>query len=408
MKKSIKIIEKALGDLSIKIQRTYTGLDVSMSETRVVQAESDFNAVTENRISIDNGKTWTPYKTDADYYKRDGEKEILKVVGAVVPNKVTGQVVRTVMERIFLYDHKKVYEYYWTTGNLDWRDHTYIEFSDDNGITFPKRFLLAYEDNKGSDFNLGYHGTNIEVDADGSVYTCISTPLNGICRAYNLKVVDYAKSPVVTNGVIVFTIKYKNGSYTVDKSQPVIIKDSRSSRGLMEPNIVSLKSGEFMLECRGTNAVSDGWETNMKPVTSSHRWVSFSSDGAEFSDIKPLTFENNELFYSPSSISRWVRHSLSEKLYWVGNITPENPIGNRPRYPLVIVQFDEEQKCFLKDSVMVLDDRLPGEGELIQHSNFTFYEDRQTHAMHIEYSRLGQNPDYTWQGDAVRITLEEE
>jgi hypothetical protein len=60
----------------------------------------------------------------------------------------------------------------------------------------------------------------------------------------------------------------------------------------------------------------------------------------------------------------------------------------------------------MKDSVEAIDDRLPGEGELVQHSNFTFYEDRETHEMHIEYSRLGQNPAYRWQGDAVRISIE--
>jgi len=408
MKKSIKVIEKALGDLSLKIQRIYSGMDLTMSETRVVQAESDFNAVTEKRTSIDNGISWNSYEADTNYFEKDGEKEILKIVSAVVPNHVTGQVIRTVMERVFFYDHKKVYEHYWTTGNLDWRDHTYIEFSDDNGVTYTKRYLLEYEDNTGLDYNLGYHGTNIEVDEDGSVYTSISAPLEGICRSCDLNAGDYALSPVVTKGIIVFTIKYKNGVYTASKSKPIIISDSKSSRGLMEPNTVLLKSGELMLECRGSTAISDGWKTRMKPGAPSHRWVSFSKNGTEFTDIKPLTFEKNELFYSPSSISRWVRHSVSKKLYWVGNITPENPSGNRPRYPLVIVQFNEELKCFIKDSVMTIDDRLPGEGELIQHSNFTFYEDRQTHAMHIEYSRLGQNPDYQWQGDAVRITLEEE
>lgn len=408
MKKSIQVVEKALGDLSIKILRSYTGSGLSMSETRVVQAESDFNAVTEKRTSMDNGKTWTPYKADADYFEKDGEKEILKFIITSVPNKITGQIVRTMMERVFMYDHKKVYKHYWTTGKLDWRDHTYIEFSEDNGISFNERYLLAYEENEGIDYNLGYHGTNIEVGKDGSVYTCISAPLEGICRSHNLNAEDYALSPIVTKGVIVYAIRYKNGLYSSEKSQPIIIKDSQSSRGLMEPNIVELKSGELMLECRGSNAISDGWETRMQPDAPSHRWVSFSNDGVNFTDIQPLTFENSEKFYSPSSISKWVRHSVSNRLYWVGNITPKNPQANRPRYPLVIAEFNEDQKCLKKDSVMVIDDRLPGEGELVQHSNFTFYEDRQTHAMNIEYSRLGQNPDYRWQGDAIRITLEEE
>ena len=59
MKVRMKIIEKALGDMSIKTQRRYTGTGLDMREVRVVQTESDFNASTDERFSTDNGRTWT-------------------------------------------------------------------------------------------------------------------------------------------------------------------------------------------------------------------------------------------------------------------------------------------------------------------------------------------------------------
>ncbi len=408
MKVYKEILEKALGDMSIKIQRMYLGSGLSMRELRVVQTESDFNAITEKRFSKDNGMTWSSYEPDENYFDKDGEKEILKRVNCIAPNPVTGHVIRSVMERVFLYEHKAAYKHYWSTGVMDWRDHTYVEISRDDGKTYPERHLLAYETNRGLDFNHGYHGTNIEIKKTGTVLTSVCAPLESICRAYSLDANDYALSPVITKAVVVYKLKYhkSSDSYIAAPSQPVIISDEKSSRGLLEPNVVMLKDGTYLLECRGSNATSEGWKTRMKDTTPSYRWISFSNNGLVFTEPEPMTCENCEKFYSPSSISKWLRHSVNGRLYWLGNITPGNPKGNRPRYPLCIAEFDEKKRCLKKESVIAIDDKLPGEGDLVQHSNFTFYEDRESHIMKIEYSRLGQNPAYRWQGDAVRISIE--
>lgn len=407
MKISMEIIEKAHGDMSIKTQRSYTGAYQSMVEHRVVQTESDFNAVTENRTSTDNGRTWSKYTADEMYFKKDGKKEILRVIGATVPNRVTGHIVRVVMERVFLYEHKAAYKKYWSTGAMDWRDHTYIEISKDNGKTYQEKYLLAYEKNRGVDYNHGYHGTNIEITSDGTVLTGISAPLEAVCRAYSLNAEDYALSPVITKAVVVFTLVYSKAKdcYKVSPLNPIIITDEKSSRGLLEPNVLLLKDGVLMVESRGSNVITEGWKTRMKKGMPSHRWLSFQDGIGNFAEPEPMVYDNGEKFYSPSSISKWVRHSVNGKLYWLGNITPCIPEGNRPRYPLCIAEFNEEKRCLIKESVMKVDDRLPGEGILVQHSNFTFYEDRKTNIIHIEYSRIGQNPEFRWQGDAVRINI---
>jgi hypothetical protein len=311
------------------------------------------------------------------------------------------------MERVFPYEHKAVYRKYWDEGILDWYDHTYVEISQDGGETYDTRIPLEYEDEKGLTRNLGYHGTNIEITPEGKILTAIVAPVGLAADAYSFNPDDYAKSPMITKAAIVFTIEYDRESekWISKPSKPVLISDKKSSRGLMEPNIVRLSDGTFMLECRGSNAVAAGWDTRMKKGTPSYRWVSFSEDCVNFTEPEPMKYESGESFYSPSSISRWLRHSKSGRLYWMGNIIPEIPEGNRPRYPLCIAEFDEIKKCLIKDCVTVIDDRKLGEGEMLQLSNFTFYEDRMTGSVKTEYSRMGKIPGDVMTGDAVRVTM---
>ncbi|MBN2558482.1 MAG: hypothetical protein JXB33_07005 [Clostridia bacterium] len=399
--------EKAVGNESIRTHRMYTGFELEMTENRKVEAEDDFFCVSQIRYSHDNGRTWSAYIPDEMNYEKNGEREIVRNIASVEPNAATGHMVRTVMRRTFLYNHSEVYGKYWKTGVMDWRDHTFVEISRDGGKTYTAGSMLAYEQYTGIDFNHGYHGNNIEIDLNGTMYTAISAPVESVCRAFSRKTGDYALNGSITNAVIVFRISYDASAdaYTAEPSEPVIISDAVSSRGLLEPNVVLLLDGTIMLECRGSNAVAEGWRTRMKKGSPSHRWVSYSGDGRNFSIPSPMLFDDGTAFYSPSSMSRWLRHSVNGRLYWAGNITGRIPEGNRPRYPLCIAQFDEDRRCLVKESMGILDDRKPGDGGLVQFSNFTFYEDREAHVMHLEYSRLGQNAELKWQGDAVRATV---
>jgi hypothetical protein len=87
-----------------------------------------------------------------------------------------------------------------------------------------------------------------------------------------------------------------------------------------------------------------------------------------------------------------IRHSVTGKLYWLGNISATPPQGNSPRYPLVIAEIDEEKVALRRDTVTSIDDREPGQGD-IQFSNFSLLEDRETHRLELYLTTYGQEPD---------------
>lgn len=402
------ILEKAIGNNSIKIHRKYIGSSLKMEEVRIIQTESDFDSFSEKRYSEDNGKTWSNFIENKDYYKKDGEKEILEVEGDIKYNKKYNHVVKIVMQRVFLYNHHEVYKDYWDSGILNWCDYTYIKVSTDNGLTFNKSYKLSYEPDIDFHSNRGYFGNNIEIDESGNIYTAIVAPVKNCCKVAKIDVKKIASNGEITSGIFVFKgiFNEKSGEYDFSFSNPIMITDLQSSRGLLEPNIILLKSGKLMLECRGSNTIRDGWKTRTLPNTPSYRWVSFSDDdGKIFTQPAPLTFEDSEAFYSPSSISKIIRLSSLNRLFWIGNISKNLPEGNRPRYPLYICEIDEENSCLIKTSCLTIDDKASDESQLIQFSNFNVYEDKLSKNIHIEYSRLGANELLAWQGDAVQIVV---
>ncbi|HNC99054.1 MAG TPA: hypothetical protein PKW90_23165, partial [Myxococcota bacterium] len=98
-------------------------------------------------------------------------------------------------------------------------------------------------------------------------------------------------------------------------------------------------------------------------------------------------------FYSPSSIHRMLRHGVTGKLYWIGNLCAEPPRGNHPRYPLVIAEVDETAAALRRETVTVIDDRHAHEGADVQLSNFSLLEDRETHQLELHLTTYGQESD---------------
>ena len=402
------ILEKAIGNQSIKINRKYINNTLKIKESRVCQTESDFDSVSQIRYSNDNGKTWDNYIDNESYYIKDGEKEILEIEGAINHNKKNGHIIKLVMRRVFLYAHDQAYRDYWEKGILNWCDSTFIKVSSNNGKTFDITYQLKYESEESIRSNIAYFGNNIEFDEFGNIYIAIVAPTQKCCDILNIDVNNISLSPLIHKGVIVYkgTFNESTNNYEFTTSKPIVIDDSLSSRGLLEPNLVFLDSGELMLECRGSNTTNKGWDTKMLPNTPSYRWVSYSNDNGEtFSTPKPFTYDNNESFYSPSSMSKIIRHSVSNKLFWLGNINNNNPDGNRPRYPLFLYEIDQLNKCLIKSSCIIIDEKGKNESDLIQFSNFNIYENRVTKNIHIEYSRLGANKKLKWQGDAILVII---
>jgi hypothetical protein len=172
---------------------------------------------------------------------------------------------------------------------------------------------------------------------------------------------------------------------------------ARSTRGMIEPTVAELEGRRVLMVMRGSN--------DKKPHLPGYRWVSYSGDGGwKWSPPKPWTYTDGEPFYSPSACSQLLRHS-SGRLFWLGNITSANPRGTRPRYPFCVGEVDLRTGLLARDSVRVVDDRGPGEDELLTLSNFSAREDRASRNIVLHMTRLFAFPD-GWVGDAYAYHIE--
>ncbi|MFV2067029.1 MAG: sialidase family protein [Pirellulales bacterium] len=159
---------------------------------------------------------------------------------------------------------------------------------------------------------------------------------------------------------------------------------NRSTRGMIEPTICEFPDGRILMVMRGSN--------DRKPQLPGYRWVAVSSDqGRNWSQPRPWTFEDGTRFFSPSSCSQLLQHS-SGRIYWIGNISPVNPRGNHPRYPLVIGEVDRKTLRLRQETLCTIDDRRPEDRERMQISNFFAQEDRETDEIRVIVSPLFRNP----------------
>lgn len=193
------------------------------------------------------------------------------------------------------------------------------------------------------------------------------------------------------------------GTWTADNrlewelSQMVIADPARTTRGNMETTLALLPDGRVLMVLRGSNA--------NRPELPGYRWHSVSEDdGYTWTPPQPWRYDGGAAFFSPSSSSLLVRHSSGD-IYWLANIVAENPRGNLPRYPLVIAQVDPETLLLQRDTVYVIEDRLPGDHADVQLSNFMVHEDRETGEIVLNLTRFLSQGIAAWDGDAYEYRL---
>jgi hypothetical protein len=171
----------------------------------------------------------------------------------------------------------------------------------------------------------------------------------------------------------------------------------RSTRGMDEATIGTLADGRVILVMRGSN--------DKKPNLPGYRWVSYSSDGGwSWAKPTPWTYTDGDSFHSPASCSQLLRHS-NGKLYWLGNISPINPHGNRPRYPFIIGEVDQDSGLLIRESIIKVDDREAGESEILMLSSPYAREDRETKQIALHMTRVFAFPD-GWLGDAFLYRID--
>jgi hypothetical protein len=169
-----------------------------------------------------------------------------------------------------------------------------------------------------------------------------------------------------------------------------------SSRGLMEPDVVELKDSRVLVVWRGSNTAR----------TPGRKWFALSSDGGR-TLTAPLEwkYDDGSSFYSPSSFHRFLRHTGSRKLFWIGNICGAPPAGNGPRHPLVIAEVDEASGMLKRSTVTAIAVREPEQASSVQFSNFSLLEDRESHAIELYLTHIGGEAKNVFNADCWKYTL---
>lgn len=314
------------------------------------------------RRSEDNGRTWSaPQRTWRPETLPEGTLRRGEVA----------HLLDTARERLIRFSCRLIYpdpkKY---TIQVAWKTTIQIEFSGDEGRTFSQPQQLIVEGGNAREWAPGvWYGKN-------SAMISFSQPFfdsGGRCilPAIWLPVTSADQHPrgYPLQAVCFLGETGADGSITWNMSERVRIDPALSERGLCEPTISEISGGRLLMICRGSNAGS--------PEMPGRKWATLSHDGGRsWGEVRPLSYETGELFYSPATGSRLIRSSFNGKLYWIGNIVPQNPEGNSPRHPLCIVEVDEENAALRKETIFQIDNRGPDDTPRVQLSNFHVYEDR--------------------------------
>jgi hypothetical protein len=172
---------------------------------------------------------------------------------------------------------------------------------------------------------------------------------------------------------------------------PLHIAAETSSRGLNENTLAELADGRIATVCRGDNS--------MFPNKPGYKWLSFSRDeGVTWSAPCPLPATGGDPIESGSNGSALFRSARNGRLYWLGNlaIRDERPNGNWPRSPLCLVEVQEAPFALKRETIFVVDERSGTDSPRVQHSNFRYYQDRETGELVVFLTRYGERSEKEW------------
>lgn len=365
----------------------YVGPKLERMETRSLEMRSDVHVQRSKRFSTDNGRTWSDFiplpSTDVYY---DGV-EVWEGEGPRFYDADAGVLVDVWLRQI--------------VAKGQFNEATYWRLSRDFGKAWSHPQRLRYE--PGDEFdpqnplapsflktNQAYFGSNILKLSNGTL-------VHAVANANAPGDPDNDKRPWRL-GSLCFIGKWNRElkDYQWTPGKRVEISPERSSRGLMEPEVAELKDGHLLVIWRGSNT----------PTTPGRKLYSVSTDGGmTLGPVEELNYDDGSSFYSPSSYHRMIRHSVTGKLYWIGNISSVPPSGNSPRYPLVIAEVDETIPALKKSTVTAIDDKQPGQTDAVQFSNFSLLEDRENHSLELYMTLYSESPSGMYDADVYKYVL---
>jgi hypothetical protein len=372
----------------------YIGPNLELEESYVEESAEtgdDVHINPRRRYSTDDGRTWTAFEPWGPIDRQiQGVKVQFGRMERAFVDPVTGVTIRTSQYLIH-----KAYPF-----NTLWesQEHMFYRLSLNAGKTYGPPKQLRYEaagdpydlNNPFNEsclrYNQGDPGNNIIRHSNGTVIL----GAGNVMVPYGEADGTVARKPL---GSLCMVGKWNSGARDYDwkAGKPVWVPMDISARGLMEPEVAELADGRVLIT----------WRTDY-----GRRFYGLSTDGGfTVSEPKELKYDDGSRFYSPSSISNMLRHNVTKKLYWIGNISTVPPRVNLPRYPLVIAEIDETIPALKRNTVTEIDTRQPGEGETIQFSNYSLMENRRTHEVEIYLSPMGVNPKSIYEAGVRRYTL---
>ena len=363
----------------------YIDAGLTLLERHTTSGESDAYYGHEERISADNGRTWSKPETSGAVVQQLDGGGIVSYPGAVHYDSAHRRRYEYRGRRIW--PGMPVYTYLWEGHRHPYNDHCFV--STDDG---PEE-LLRYEDGPNFDpanpFDLAFCQTNCAYGGQGIVFASDGTAYLPLCARTGTD--DNQQN---TGGLLVMRRRLTDDAW--QPSNVEHLSSEQSSRGVLEPDTAVLRDGTLLTVVRGSNT----------QTTPGRKWFSLSTDrGRTISPLECFRYDDGSDFYSPSSIHYFIRSSRNGKLYWMANITPDPPEGNSPRYPLYVAEIDEERVAVKRDSLILVDDRGPSDPAEVQLSNFNVIENRETLDFDIYMTRLGEVPDHFWQGAVYRYTF---
>lgn len=387
----------------------YIDLGLTRRETRAIESQSDTSDYIEYRDSSDNGKKWGPWIREKVATKeRVGEDDLAEgnyTSGTHIWNPVHHHFISLRFMQIYVGGYEAATNDYWNGGRGE-SVHTYLDICNIEGNTISSNMIM-YEDgpqfdketyrNSGFlDRNLGI-GTFVSIMKCGDILFDLWISVDVCCDMMGLDVQRvFPSAPKQPNALLICRGKWDEESMRYDISfTPLVLDDRQSSRGISEPVIAELKSGKILVVFRASNLILPRWNPRISPYAPGYKFYCLSDDGGKtFSPPMPWHFDNREVIYSPATYAIMFRSELNGKLYWVGNITdPTKTSSNYPRWPLQIVEVDEEWGVAKKDTLTIIDTRREGETELVQLSNFGLLQDRETGNIEIYLTKYGQYPN---------------
>ena len=373
-----------------------TGVD--LLSTHSIMKRSDTEEIAYFRFSNDNGRTWQEGGEFPTSGRRPGATLRRSLSGALV-DPATGRFIRFYLQALLPTDNPLEGFWRWTIRYCASEDGGLTSYVDEEVITKGAEFNAAHPApgvNIGrNSIMIGDHASKPVFLADGTLIVPVVVPPVGPDGHYF--------NP--GGGLSYCDAAVLRGRWAADGrhlewelSELVKCDPALSTRGMDEPTVAPLADGRLLMVLRASN--------DKKPALPGRKWVAYSSDqGRTWTKPHYWSYTSGEYFFSPAASSQLITHS-SGRLFWLGNIVPQNPKGNRPRYPFVIGEVDLRTGLLQQASVRTVDDRGPGDGELLALASPSSREDRETGEIILNLTRWGAlsvGPDmasYNWTADA--------